>query len=162
MPETSNGDKKPNVQIIVAVIAAVAAVSGAAIGIIPDLIDSIVTARSTPTSITPASPTPTQSQSPTQPIQTQQALKIHLWLAQTECHPGGTWTATLRVEPRGGDGTYTYYNDGDWVAGPTDTPIDVELNGAVSTPLEGTITVESGDQIKSQDYSIPVPAGCSE
>lgn len=85
-----------------------------------------------------------------------------LWATNTECRPGGLWSADLWVRPEGGDGTYTYYIEGDWRAGPITTGTTIRLNSQSCAALVGTVTVESGDQIKSQEYFIHVPSCCGQ
>lgn len=107
-----------------------------------------------PTSTSPPRPTPTPTPPPI-------PLSIRdLWPTGTVCQVGSLWSADLWVQPVGGDGSYTYYIDGNWQAGPTAEGMTIHITRNTCIAIVGTMTVESGGQIESREFYIDVPDCC--
>ena len=85
-----------------------------------------------------------------------------LWPVGTECRLGGHWSADLRVLPEGGNGTYDYYVDGVWKATSGTEGVTIRLDRDACTAIVGTLTVNSGGQIVSQEFWIGVPDCCGK
>lgn len=129
------------------------------------------TATSLPASASPTSLAPTFTPTPTTPPPTPPStytpasppspLSIRdLWATGAVCDTGSLWSADLWVQPEGGDGTYTYYIDGNWQAGPTTEGVTIRISRAACIAIVGTMTVESGGQIESREFYIDVPDCC--
>jgi len=176
MSESSRGSVgvKVIVAVVVAVIGACAAVAAAgigAIGTIPDWLKFITSVRApvSPTATHTSFPTlmPTPSLTPTGvwPTSTHTpppiALVIReLWATGTKCLRSGGWSADLWVRPEGGSGTYEYYVNGEWKAGPVEGGVMLSLHSNACTAIVGTMMVESGGQVKSREFFIDVPDCC--
>ena len=107
-----------------------------------------------PTSTSPPRPTPIPTPPPI-------PLSIRdLWPTGAVCEVGSLWSADLWVQPEGGNGTYTYYTDGNWQAGPTTEGVTIHISCTTCTAIVGTLTVESGGQIESREFFIDVPDCC--
>jgi hypothetical protein len=130
------------------------------------------TSAPTNTSVTPGD-TPTPTSSPTftpSPTSTRiwpthtpppSALVIReLWATGTKCLRSGGWSADLWVRPEGGSGTYEYYINGEWKAGPVERGDTISLHSNSCTAIVGTMMVESGGQVKSREFFIDVPDCC--
>jgi hypothetical protein len=89
-----------------------------------------------------APPSPDDSE-PT-PGSTPPALEMKLWYLSNGWCSGPTWYRHVYIEGRGGDGTYTYYWNGEKVAGPTSESHTFEVH-SVGGAIIGTGKVVSGD-----------------
>jgi hypothetical protein len=73
------------------------------------------------------------------------ALEINLWdLPGTEKCEGGIWYKSIFVQGVGGNGIYTYYWNGEKIAGPTNQPYAFEVH-STGGAIIGTGKVVSGD-----------------
>jgi hypothetical protein len=91
------------------------------------------------------------------------ALEVEeLWPVGTECHLDGRWSADLRVLPEGGSGAYDYYVDGVWKASSGTEGVTIRLDRNACTAIVGTLTVKSGGQIVSREFSIDAPECCGK
>jgi hypothetical protein len=81
-------------------------------------------------------------------------LELDAWPVGTTCVSGG-WTATIFVEGRGGNCTYTYAWEGIVQAGPMSgsTTFDISGGGAIA----GTVSVTSGGETVTKGLYIPAP-----
>ncbi len=98
----------------------------------------------------PATPTPTTPYPP---------LEIDLWhLPWTGKCEGGGWYMSVYIQGRGGDGVYTYYWNGEKVAGPLANEDYTFEVYSVGETIVGTGKVVSGDgQAIEKDLLIPAP-----
>ncbi|RMF33642.1 MAG: hypothetical protein D6759_06700 [Chloroflexi bacterium] len=68
------------------------------------------------------------------------------------------WYQTVYIAGRGGNGVYTYYWNGEKLAGPTGESYTFELYRATSNAIIGTGKVVSGDgQVVEKELYVPVP-----
>ncbi len=104
--------------------------------------------------ITPVTPPPP----PPPPVQ----LSIRdIWPTGTGCQQGEAWYADIWVQPEGGDGSYTYYVDGTWKAGPTTEGMTIRVDSITCSAIVGTMTVNSAGQIASGEFYVTVPDCCN-
>jgi len=84
----------------------------------------------------PSVPTPTRETSGS-------TLRMDLWDMSGRCS-GGTWYKTVYIEGHGGNGVYTYYWNGERIAGPTSGSHVFEVH-STGGAIIGTGKVVSGD-----------------
>lgn len=85
-------------------------------------------------------------------------LTIDLWHLPGTEKCGAGWTISVFIEGHGGNGVYTYYWNGEKVAGPLTTSYTFEAHSA-SGPLAGSGKVVSGDgQTAEKGLYIPAPS----
>jgi len=107
----------------------------------------------TPTPPPPVPPTVPPSTVPPSP------LEIDLWVLPglARCDRIN-WYQTVYIAGRGGNGVYTYYWNGEKLAGPTGESYTFELYRATSNAIIGTGKVVSGDgQVVEKELYVPVP-----
>ncbi len=116
----------------------------------------------TPQPALPTNTSPPPPPSPTKtPLSLPEPLMIRdLWPTGAGCG-AGFWYADIWVQPVGGNGIYKYYVDGNLVAGPTAEGMTIHLTRDDCVALVGTMTVESGNQVQSQGFFVPVPDCCN-
>jgi outer membrane protein assembly factor BamD (BamD/ComL family) len=101
--------------------------------------------ESLPVITSPATPVPAPDTPPAGPPYP--LLEIDLWdIAGTEkCSGGGIWDKSVYIQGRGGNGVYTYYWNGEKLAGPlTDEGYTFNVH-SVGAAIIGTGKVVSGD-----------------
>jgi hypothetical protein len=76
-------------------------------------------------------------------------LKVDIWPAGGNCGEGQQYR-NVYIEARGGDGTYTYYWEGEVIGGPTSDGILFKVDGT-QTAVVGTWSVLSGDGMRAED-----------
>lgn len=119
--------------------------------------------------MTPLPPTPTQTPTPplTLPTRTPTCTPLpvaplfirDLWPTNVGCGPGH-WFIELWVKPEGGNGIYKYYIDGTLMAGPLSEATTIHLTRVDCVDYVATMTVESGDQIRSEKFYVKAPDCC--
>ena len=89
-------------------------------------------------------------------------LTMDLWdLPDTaRCH-GGAWYKNVYIEGHGGDGTYTYYWNGEKLAGPISTSYTFEVHSTAGAVI-GTGKVVSGDGQEVERELYIKGIGCSQ
>ena len=109
---------------------------------------AIVTSTVTTTPVT-ASPTATTPYPP---------LEMELWdIGGTEQCSRTMWYKSVFIQGRGGNGVYTYYWNGEKLAGPTSESYTFEMH-TTGGAMVGTGKVVSGDgQVVERDLYIQVP-----
>ena len=81
---------------------------------------------------------------------------MDLWDMSGRCS-GGTWYKTVFIEGHGGNGVYTYYWNGERVAGPTRESYTFEVH-STGGAIIGTGKVVSGDgQVVERELFIRAP-----
>lgn len=120
--------------------------------------------------VTPPLPTNTPT-----PSATYEPLSIDFWPVPEDyeppvCHDDGTWSRVMQIRGQGGNQTYTYYQNGEIVAGPLeqdwgtakDELIHVfTVKGHCGAALGVTGRVSSGDgQIAEKELFLASPGCC--
>jgi hypothetical protein len=120
--------------------------------------------------VTPPLPTDTPT-----PSATYEPLSIDFWPVPEDyeppvCHDDGTWSRVMQIRGQGGNQTYTYYQNGEVVAGPLEqdwrTAKDeliyvFTVKGHCGAALSVTGRVSSGDgQIAEKELFLVSPGCC--